>query len=188
MSETQRHAGTPTLNLPNILTLGRMLAVPVIAFACLSLPRESGAVLAFLVFAAASITDYLDGYLARTLDQHTELGRMLDPIADKLLVGVVLLALVANGSISGIHTVAAILILGREIVVSGLREFMSGRTTALRSTQIAKLKTAVQMIALGTLLIAPAIGTVAGLSLSGLGLAILWIATVLTVRSGFDDL
>ncbi len=188
MSDTQPQAGAPTMNLPNILTLGRMAAVPVIAFACLALPAESGAVLAFIVFAAASITDYFDGYLARTLDQQTELGRMLDPIADKLLVGVVLLVLVANGGITGIHTVAAILILGREIVVSGLREFMSHRSVALRSTPVAKLKTAVQMVALGTLLIAPAIGTVAGISLAGLGLGVLWIATALTVWSGLDYL
>ncbi|MEL6298872.1 MAG: CDP-diacylglycerol--glycerol-3-phosphate 3-phosphatidyltransferase [Pseudomonadota bacterium] len=188
MSQADEFSRADALNLPNILTLGRIAAVPVIALALLLLDAPAGPLIAFVLFVAASLTDWLDGYLARAWDQQSDLGRMLDPIADKLLVGIVLAALLASGGISGVAIVPALAILAREIFISGLREFVAGRTITLHVTALAKSKTAVQMIGLGLLLIAPVIGTVAGVAIVDLGALLLWIAAALTVWTGFDYL
>src|SRR5688500_11990297 len=125
------------LSLPNILTYGRIAAVPAIA---LVFPfwGDVGRFLALFTFIAASVTDWLDGYLARVWQQQSALGRMLDPIADKLLVGVVLLLLVSDNTIGGWSLIAAIIILSREILVSGLREFLAEVQVRVPVSQLAK--------------------------------------------------
>ncbi|MCP4936428.1 MAG: CDP-diacylglycerol--glycerol-3-phosphate 3-phosphatidyltransferase [bacterium] len=171
-------------SLPNILTYIRILAVPLLA-GCFYLEGDMGKWLAVAVFALAAITDFFDGYLARAWNQQSALGRMLDPIADKLLVSVVLLMLVYDGTITGWYVWAAIIILCREILVSGLREFLAELQVTVRVTQLAKLKTTGQMVALGFLLAGSAGDKIFPYS-SQLGLVILWIAAALTIYTGYD--
>ena len=172
-------------SVPNILTYLRILAVPLLA-ACFYIEGDLANWLAVLIFAAAAITDFFDGYLARAWNQQSALGRMLDPIADKLLVSVVLLMLVYSGSITGLHVWAAVIILCREILVSGLREFLAELQVTVHVTQLAKLKTTGQMVALGFLLAGSA-GDKVFQYTSQLGLALLWIAALLTIYTGYDD-
>ncbi len=172
-------------SLPNLLTLSRIAAIPVLALLFL-LPAPAGPWLALAVFVAAGITDYLDGHIARTRQLQSNLGRMLDPIADKLFVAAVIFVLVAADRVTGVHIVAAAVILCREIVVSGLREFLTELRVGLPVSRLSKWKTAVQMVAMGVLLIAPA--NPFGLSLDIFGLALLWIAAALTVVTGFGYL
>jgi cardiolipin synthase len=171
-------------SLPNILTYVRILAVPVLA-ACFHLEGDLANWLALAVFILAAVTDFLDGYLARAWDQQSSLGRMLDPIADKLLVAVVLLMLVHNNAIYGLHIWAAVIILCREILVSGLREFLAELRKTVHVTQLAKWKTASQMMALGFLLAGPAGDRLFAYN-SAFGLALLWIAALLTNYTGYD--
>ena len=171
--------------LPNILTAARAAAVvPLVAFCFVQEPWAHWA--AFGVFAAASLTDYFDGKLARAWGQTSEFGRFLDPIADKLLIGAALLALTANGAILGADVVAAILILCREIFVSGLREHLGARDVVIHVTRLAKWKTAAQMTAIGFLLVDDA--APAGWPIGDIGAALLWIAAVVTVLTGADYL
>jgi cardiolipin synthase (CMP-forming) len=137
------------------------------------------------LFIAAAITDFLDGYLARLWSQQSSLGRMLDPIADKLLVAAVLLVLAAEGTISGVHIWAAIIILCREVLVSGLREFLGQVQASVPVTQLAKYKTAVQLVAIGFLIAGPAGDQVLPYN-TQIGLAGLWIAALLTLYTGYD--
>lgn len=177
-------------SIPNLLTYGRIAAVPLLAAALFVFPGDTGRWIAAGLFAAASITDFLDGYLARLLKQQSALGRMLDPIADKLLVGVTLLMLVGDGTLAGLGIWAALIILGREIVVSGLREFLAELNVLLHVSWLAKWKTVVQMVALFGLLVAPALDSVLGtghLLLVG-ATVLLWIAAALTLYTGFDYL
>ncbi len=171
-------------SIPNILTYIRILAVPLLA-GCFYLEGDQGHWLALAIFVLAAITDFFDGYLARAWDQQSALGRMLDPIADKLLVSVVLLMLVYNGTISGLHVWAAIIILCREILVSGLREFLAELQVTVHVTVLAKLKTTGQMVALGFLLAGSA-GDKIFPHTSDLGLGLLWIAAILTIYTGYD--
>jgi len=171
--------------LPNLLTYGRMVAVPVVA-ACLFAPDEFAMRwLALTVFTVAGITDFFDGYLARVLQQQSSLGRMLDPIADKLLVAASLLMLVSDRSITGWSLWAAIVILCREILVSGLREFLAELRVSVPVTKVAKWKTAVQLVAVGFLIAGPA-GEVLIPGTVAIGLVLLWIAAVLTLYTGWD--
>ena len=124
-------------SLPNMLTYGRIAAVPAIA-ACLFYPNDTAHWIALGIYIAACITDFFDGYLARIWNQQSSLGRMLDPIADKLLISVVLLMLVADGTIQGINIWAAIIILCREVLVSGLREFLAELQVSVPVTQLAR--------------------------------------------------
>jgi CDP-diacylglycerol--glycerol-3-phosphate 3-phosphatidyltransferase/cardiolipin synthase len=174
-----------TFNLPNMLTYGRILAVPALVV-CLFWPQDAWTRwLAFSIFIAAAITDYFDGYLARAWKQQSALGRMLDPIADKLLVAASLLMLVAGGTIRSWSLWAAIIILCREILVSGLREFLAELQVSVPVTKVAKWKTTLQLVALGFLVAGPAgDDVVSGITRIGLGL--LWIAAVLTLYTGFD--
>lgn len=176
------------LSLPNILTYARLAAVPVLAVIMFFSQGETASWVATGIFAAAGITDFLDGYLARAWQQQSPLGRMLDPIADKLLVGAVLLLLVANQTISGWSVWAALIILSREILVSGLREFLAelNAAHAVRVSRLAKWKTAVQMVALCFLVAGPAGETVCGCATMTVGLALLWAAAVLTIYTGAD--
>lgn len=174
-------------SLPNILTYGRILAVPVLValmfFHDSAIARWS----AFIVFLIASITDWLDGYLARIWEQQSTLGRMLDPIADKLLVGAVLLMLVYDRTISGWSMWAAVIILSREILVSGLREFLAELNVKIHVTQLAKWKTALQFVALALLLAGPAADAYIS-HVTDVGTVMLWIAALLTLVTGYDYL
>jgi cardiolipin synthase (CMP-forming) len=185
MAQANTAAARGALNLPNILTYGRVAAVPVVA-ALLFWPNVDWAAwTAFGVFALAAITDFFDGYLARAWSQQSSLGRMLDPIADKLLVAAALLMLSANGSIQSFSLWAAVIILCREILVSGLREYLAELRVPMPVTAVAKWKTAAQLVALGFLIAGPAGEKVLpGAHLAGLTL--LWAAAVLTLYTGWD--
>src|SRR6201991_3390522 len=149
--------------LPNALTILRILLVPVFVVAFV-LPGDAARITAFAVFALAGVSDWLDGFAARKLKAGSDFGRMLDPIADKVLVAVALMMLVAegtftqvkpNGMLSLLRLVPALIILSREILVSGLREFLAGTRVSVPVTAIAKIKTAVQMVAIGAMILTP---------------------------------
>jgi len=172
-------------SLPNVLTYARVAAVPLVA-GLLFWPREPWARWAALVvFVAAAVTDFFDGYFARAWAQQSSLGRMLDPIADKLLVSAVILMLAADQTISGVSLWAAIVILCREILVSGLREYLAELRVPVPVTAVAKWKTTAQMVALGFLIAGPA-GEAVLKGATEAGLALLWIAAILTLYTGWD--
>jgi CDP-diacylglycerol--glycerol-3-phosphate 3-phosphatidyltransferase/cardiolipin synthase len=173
------------LALPNILTYGRLLAVPVVAGLLLAPSADWMRWTALGVFTAAGVTDFFDGYLARIWRQQSTLGQMLDPIADKLLVATTLLAVAANQTLAGWTIWAAIIILCREILVSGLREYLAEIKVAMPVSTIAKWKTTVQMFALGFFIAGPA-GEVVLPGTVNIGSALLWLAAVLTLYTGFD--
>lgn len=177
--------------LPNLLTYGRILAVPALVL-FFYLESSAGRWLSFTVFIAASISDFFDGYLARAWKQQSAIGRILDPIADKLLVAVSLLLLVSDGTIGDWSLLAAIVILGREISVSGLREFLAEVQVSVPVTHLAKWKTTLQMVAIGFLLIGPAGDRILRYVFLDLGLVtyvgllLLWISALITLYTGFD--
>ena len=172
-------------SLPNMLTYGRVAAVPVVA-ALLLWPEDDWARWSALgVFSVAAITDFFDGYLARVWSQQSSLGQMLDPIADKLLVAVCLLMLAAHGSITGASLWAAFIILTREILVSGLREYLAALRVSVPVTQVAKYKTTLQLVSLGFLIAGPAGEKVLPYTQT-IGLTLLWAAALLTLYSGWD--
>ncbi|WP_299864698.1 CDP-diacylglycerol--glycerol-3-phosphate 3-phosphatidyltransferase [uncultured Hoeflea sp.] len=180
---------SPAMNIPNMLTYGRILAVPLIVLCFFVEGRLHGSDFArwtaLGIFIVASLTDFLDGYLARIWDQTSNIGRMLDPIADKLLVASVLLLIAADGTIAGWSIWAAIIILCREILVSGLREYLAALKVSVPVTWIAKWKTALQMIALGFLLAGPAGDKVLPYN-TEIGIGLLWISAVITIYTGYD--
>ncbi len=177
------------LSVPNLLTYARCIAVPLVA-ACLfwSDILHGGLWLrwvALAIYIAAAVTDFFDGYLARAWQQQSAIGRMLDPIADKLLVSTSLLMLASDGTIRGWSLWAAIVILCREILVSGLREFLAELRVSVPVSRLAKWKTTVQLVAVGVLITGQAGERVLpGVTLAGLSL--LWIAAVLTLYTGYD--
>lgn len=177
-------------DLPNLLTLSRIAAIPVlVVLVAIRAPWADFA--ACVVFSAAAITDYFDGKLARERQQITAFGRMLDPIADKLLVGAALMLLAGMGRLTDTALFPAIVILLREILVSGLREYLAGLAVGLPVTKLAKWKTGFQMGALGTLLAGDTGASVVGLSIlpvSLIGELMLWTAAVLTLITGWDYL
>ena len=175
------------VSLPNVLTYARILAVPAVV-ACLYVsPDVNGRWWALAVYVGACLTDWLDGYVARAWQQQSTLGRMLDPIADKLLVGATLLMLTHDSTIDGPQIWAAVIILCREILVSGLREFLAELNVRVHVTQLAKWKTTMQMIALGVLLAGPA-GDKLIPGVTWTGLVMLWMAALLTLWTGYDYL
>jgi cardiolipin synthase len=181
--------GVAVLALPNLLTYGRIAAVPVIA-ACLFWVAvfEGGLWLrwvALTIFIAAALTDLLDGWYARRFGQLTALGRVLDPIADKLLVGACLFMLAADDTIKGWSLWAALIILCREILVSGLREFLAELRVSVPVSQLAKWKTVLQLVAVGFLLAGPAGDEVLPIT-TMVGVTLLWISALLTLYTGFD--
>ncbi len=183
-SSTTRPIGR-NWSLPNILTYARCAAVPLVA-GFLFWPHERWARwTALAIFVAAAITDFFDGYLARAWSQQSSLGRMLDPIADKLLVSAVILMLAANQTLSGLSLWAGIVILCREILVSGLREYLAELRVPVPVTKVAKWKTAVQMVALGFLIAGPA-GEAVAPGANTTGIVLLWIAAILTLYTGWD--
>jgi cardiolipin synthase len=177
-------------DLPNLLTLSRIAAIPLlVALAALRQPGTDLAACA--VFSAAAITDYFDGRIARERRQQSELGRMLDPIADKLLVGAALMLLAGEARLSWWGLYPAIVIMLREILVSGLREFLAGIRVGLPVTRLAKWKTGFQMGALGTLLAGDGAAQWLGIGeipVSAIGEAMLWVAAILTLMTGWDYL
>ncbi|QHI95458.1 CDP-diacylglycerol--glycerol-3-phosphate 3-phosphatidyltransferase [Aristophania vespae] len=178
------------LNLPNILTFFRIVCIPLLVV-LLAVQTGLSDVLALIVYFLACVTDYFDGAIARKRNQLSELGRMLDPIADKLLVGALLVALAGLGHLKFFSLYAAIIILLREIAISGLREFMATHQDKIPSTRLAKWKTGLQMLALGFLIIGEK-GIIrlhlAWLPASMLGAVLLWIAVVPTIMSGWGYL
>ncbi len=169
-------------NLPNLLTFSRIAAIPllVVAFA-LSGPAAHWAT--FGIFVIAGITDLFDGMIARALNQETALGRFLDPIADKLLVAATLIMLIATENLVGVHVFAALVILLREILISGLREFLSQSNIKVPVSGLAKWKTTIQFVALALLLLGDVLET--SVSAGTIGVWALWLAAALTVATGY---
>ena len=179
-----------SLNVPNILTLFRLLAAPFVAWLLISDLDRFGQVLALVVFLVAAITDYLDGYLARLLDQSTTLGKILDPIADKAMVILTLSFLSYSfddywNKLS--YGVPAILIIFREIFVSSLREYIGKDSKLLTVTTLSKWKTSLQLFAIGVLLLGRIDGT-NFFFITEVGLFLLWVSTIVTLKTGVDYL
>ncbi|MDT6940478.1 CDP-diacylglycerol--glycerol-3-phosphate 3-phosphatidyltransferase [Brucella pseudogrignonensis] len=178
-----------TLSLPNILTYARIIAVPLVVLCFFVEGRlqssDNSRWAALAIFAIASITDFFDGYLARIWQQTSTIGRMLDPIADKLLVSACLLLLAADGTIAGWTLWAAIIILCREILVSGLREYLAELKVSVPVSKLAKWKTTAQMVALAFLLAGPAGEKILPFT-TEIGIILLWISAILTLYTGWD--
>ena len=172
--------------LPMILTLSRIVAIPVLV-ALFYVDGDWVRYVACALYTAAAVTDYFDGYLARAWKQQSKLGRIFDPIADKLLVSATILMLVAFGRINGIMVLPALVILCREVLVSGLREFLAEIRVGLPVSRLAKWKTGIQMTALGFLIVGDAAPT-AFAPITWIGVIGLWIAAVLTLITGWDYL
>lgn len=171
-------------NLPNLLTYLRIIMVPALV-ATFYMEGDNAYWTALALFTIASITDYFDGYLARAWEQQSNLGRMLDPIADKLLVSAALMMLVAKGTIGWGSLPAAVIILSREILVSGLREYLAQLRVSVPVSRLAKWKTALQMISLGFLLAGPAGDKILPYN-TQIGIVLLWVAAMLTLYTGYD--
>ena len=188
------------LNLPNILTLSRIMAIPLLAWFLWWPGWEMGYLIAFALYCLMGITDYFDGYLARTSGTVSKLGIFPDPIADKIMVAAVILVLAAQGVLNGpyvgdMHVVAGLIILMREIAVSGLREFLGPLQVSVPVSKLAKWKTTFQMVSLGALILGEGlprwtmmIGAVDANIPHTVGLVTLWGAAVLTVITGWDYL
>lgn len=171
-------------NVPNLLTLFRIVVIPaMVAAFFLDFPLANW--VTFGLFVTASITDYFDGYLARAWNQVSPLGRFLDPVADKLLVASAILMLVAMDMINGLAVIAAVIILCREILVSGLREFLAELRVSLPTSKLAKWKTTVQMLSLCFLMVGRAWPAV---PCEEIGHYTLWAAAILTIITGYDYL
>ena len=179
-----------SLSIPNILTYARIAAIPVVVGCIYAQSIMDGPLwlrwVAVAVFIAAGVTDYLDGYYARIWNQQSAFGRMLDPIADKLLVASCLLMLAADGIIHGWSLWAAIVILCREILVSGLREYLAGLRVGMPVSRLAKWKTVIQMVAIGVLIVGDA--GPGFLPVTAMGETLLWVAALLTLVTGYDYL
>ena len=174
-------------NLPNLLTLSRIGVIPLL-IATFYIESDLGNWLGLVVLVYAGVTDFIDGLVARLMSQQSELGRFLDPIADKLLVGSLLVMLLAFDRIEGLAVLPALVILCREILVSGLREFLAGVKTTMPVSRLSQWKTTLQMIALGFLLVGPAGPYFGPLSTSEIGIIGLWLAALITIITGYDYL
>ncbi|MCY7398210.1 MAG: CDP-diacylglycerol--glycerol-3-phosphate 3-phosphatidyltransferase [Sphingomonas bacterium] len=179
------------LTLPNLLTLSRIFAVPILVF-LLWRPSPVDYAITFVLYCIVGLTDYFDGYVARTQGQISRLGQFLDPIADKIMVAAVLVMLISSRKanplpeIEGIHIIAALIILLREIFVSGLREFLAPLNVSMPVSNLAKWKTTFQLVALGALILGGALPAQDWVHV--VGLASLWLAAGLTLVTGFDYL
>jgi cardiolipin synthase (CMP-forming) len=174
------------LTLPNLLTLSRIFTVPVLVVLLWPVGGWFDFALAFALYCLMGITDYFDGYLARAKGTVSRLGAFLDPIADKIMIAAVIVMLVFIKSIDGIHIIAGLVILLREITVSGLREFLAGLQVSVPVSKLAKWKTAFQLISLGALILAGA--TPQWAWVHDVGLISLWAAAILTLITGWDYL
>ena len=174
-------------NIPNLLTLSRIASIPLlVGVFYLGAPLGNWLGLGILIFAGA--TDFFDGYIARAMQQQSLLGKFLDPIADKLLVASLILMLVAFDRVPGIAVLPAVVILCRELLVSGLREFLAGAQVSLPVSRLAQYKTTLQMVMLGFLLVGSAGPMFGPFSTTDIGVAGLWIAAMLTLVTGYDYL
>ena len=188
------------MSLPNILTLSRIVAIPLLAFLLWWPGWAAGYLAAFVLYCMMGITDYFDGYLARSSGTVSKLGIFLDPIADKIMVAAVILVLAAQGVLRGpyvgdAHVIAGLIILVREIAVSGLREFLGGLQVSVPVSALAKWKTTFQLVALGSLILGEGLpnwnvmlGTVEANVPHTVGLVTLWGAAILTLVTGWDYL
>ena len=186
---TTRGAAKSSLTLPNLLTYSRIAAIPVVVGCVFGQSILDGPLwlrwVALAVFIIAGVTDYLDGYYARIWDQQSAFGRMLDPIADKLLVASCLLMLAADNSIHGWTLWAGIVILCREILVSGLREYLAALRVSVPVTKLAKWKTTIQLVAIG-FLIAGEAGEQILPPTTLIGIVLLWLSAIFTIYTGWD--
>ena len=179
------------LSLPNLLTLSRILAVPILVF-LLWRPSPVDYGVTFILYCVVGVTDYLDGYLARAQGLTSRLGQFLDPIADKIMVAAVLIMLISSRKsnpvpeIAGLNIIAGLVILLREIIVSGLREYLAGLQVSVPVSALAKWKTTLQLIALGALILGGALPHQAWVHL--VGIICLWAAAALTLITGYDYL
>jgi cardiolipin synthase len=178
-------ANATLLSLPNVLTLSRVVMIPLLVGAFF-LPKPVANWTALAVFAAASITDFFDGFVARRRAQYSDFGRFLDPLADKLLIAAAIVMLAAVHRLPGLAILPAIVILLREIVVSGLREFLAGISIGVPVSKLAKWKTTIQMVALGFLIVGDAAPAAVPAQL--IGEVALWLAAALTIATGYDYL
>ena len=176
------------LKIPNILTIGRIIIVPIFVFTFF-IPGLFGDLIPFFLFVLASFTDYLDGLLARLFKEESKLGELLDPIADKILVAAALILLVMNGTIKNYEVIAAIIILTREILISGLREFLAKGKITMQVTSVSKLKTFIQMTAIAILLTGESgnkIFNFQDYNAQTVGIILLWLSSFLTLYTGYD--
>ena len=176
--------------IPNYLTIGRIIIVPIFVFT-FYLPGTYGDLLPFLLFTIASFTDFLDGLLARMYKEESKLGELLDPIADKIIVATALILLVMNGTIKNFEVIAAIIILTREILISGLREFLEKGKINLPVSSLAKLKTFLQMFAIAMLLTGETGNKIINFqeyNAQTIGIILLWLSAFLTLYTGYEYL
>ena len=178
------------LQIPNILTIGRIIIVPIFVLTFF-IPGFFGDLIPFFLFILASFTDYLDGLLARLFKEESKLGELLDPIADKILVAAALILLVMNGTIKNYEVIAAIIILTREILISGLREFLAKGKVVMPVTSLSKLKTVLQMIAIAILLTGDSGNKMINFqdyNAQIIGIILLWLSAFLTLYTGYQYL
>ena len=178
------------IKIPNYLTIGRIIIVPVFVFAYY-LPGFYGDVIPFVLFVLASFTDFLDGLLARMYKEESKLGELLDPIADKIIVATALILLVMGGTIKNYEVIAAIIILTREILISGLREFLAKGKINLPVSSLAKAKTFLQMIAISVLLTGETGNKIINFqdyNAQTIGIILLWLSAFLTLFTGYEYL
>jgi|TARA_B110000967_G_C18664403_1_gene449824 cardiolipin synthase len=178
------------LQIPNILTIGRIIIVPIFVITFF-LPGYFGDLIPFFLFILASFTDYLDGLLARLFKEESKLGELLDPIADKIIVSAALILLVMNGTIKNYEVIAAIIILTREILISGLREFLAKVSISMPVSGLAKLKTFIQMLSIAILLsgdVGNKIIDFQDYNAQTIGIILLWFSAFLTLYTGYDYL
>ena len=178
------------LKIPNILTIGRIIIVPIFVLTFF-IPGFFGDLIPFFLFVIASFTDYLDGLLARLFKEESKLGDLLDPIADKILVAAALILLVMNSTIKDYEVIAAIIILTREILISGLREFLAKGSITMRVTSLSKLKTFIQMVSIAILLTGESGNRIIDFqdyNAQTVGIILLWLSAFLTLYTGYDYL
>ena len=178
------------LKIPNILTIGRIIIVPIFVLTFF-IPGFFGDLIPFFLFVVASFTDYLDGLIARLFKEESKLGELLDPIADKILVAAALILLVMNSTIKNYEVIAAIIILTREILISGLREFLAKGSIVMQVTSLSKLKTFLQMISIAILLTGDSGNKVISFqdyNAQTIGIILLWLSAFLTLYTGYDYL
>ena len=178
------------LQIPNILTIGRIIIVPIFVLTFF-IPGFFGDLIPFFFFVFASFTDYLDGLLARLFKEESKLGELLDPIADKILIAAALILLVMNSTIKNYEVIAAIIILTREILISGLREFLAKGSITMQVTSLSKLKTFIQMVSIAILLTGESGNKVINFqdyNAQTIGIILLWFSAFLTLYTGYDYL
>ena len=176
------------LQIPNILTIGRIIIVPIFVLSFF-IPGFFGDLIPFFLFVFASFTDYLDGLLARLFKEESKLGELLDPIADKILIAAALILLVMNSTIKNYEVIAAIIILTREILISGLREFLAKGSITMQVTSLSKLKTFIQMVSIAILLTGESGNKIINFqdyNAQTIGIILLWLSAFLTLYTGYD--